>query len=125
MSLYPESDPRNTWNGAILEADGVYHLYAPIYDEGTLGGTTTMLHGTADAIAGPYSWGQEPDITIPLLPEFDGPKSVVFTEASTNKTKYSLWLGGHVYLADSAAGPFTLLEGFKYPGQPFMNPPCS
>eukprot|EP00040_Diaphanoeca_grandis_P021073 m.112188 g.112188 ORF g.112188 m.112188 type:complete len:381 (+) comp28177_c0_seq1:81-1223(+) len=116
-SLYNESDPRNTWNGAIIRGpDGVYHLYNPIYAAGTLGGTTTMLHGTAENITGPYVWGKQPDITIGYLGAFNGPKSVVYTESSTNKTKYSLWLGGGVYLADSLSGPFTQLEGFTYPG---------
>ena len=118
-SLYPETDPHNTWNGAILRSkeDGVYHLYNPIYEAGTLGGTTTMLHGTSNSITGPYSWGKQPDIKIPYLGPFDGPKSVVYTEAGSNKTKYSLWLGGHVYIGDSAAGPFEQLEGFTYPGE--------
>ena len=118
-SLYPDTDPRNTWNGAILhsEADGLYHLYNPIYEAGTLGGTTTMLHGTSHAIAGPYTWGTQPDITIPLLGAFDGPKSVVYQEPGSNETKYSLWLGGHVYIANSAAGPFEQLKDFSYPGQ--------
>jgi hypothetical protein len=34
-SLYPESDPRNTWNGAILcDSEGVYHLYNPLFPVG-------------------------------------------------------------------------------------------
>ena len=81
---------------------------------GELGNTTTLLHGTSHNITGPYLWGKQPDIIIPRLGPFDGPKSVVYTEAG--KTKYSLWLGGHVYLANHAAGPFTMLEGFTYPG---------
>ena len=98
-SLYPESDPRNTWNGAIIRGpDGVYHLYNPIYQEGTLGGTTTLLHGTATNVTGPYDWGKQPDIKISPLGAFNGPKSVVYTDPVTNKTKYSLWLGGGVYV---------------------------
>lgn len=43
-SLYPESDPHNTWNGAIIQGtDGVYHLYNPLYPAGSLGGTTTLM----------------------------------------------------------------------------------
>ena len=115
FSLYNQSDPRNTWNGAIIRGpDGAYHLYNPIYKEGTLGGTTTMLHGTSDNITGPYLWDKYPDITIDYLGAFNGPKSVVYTETSTNKTRYSLWLGGGVYLSDSADGPFHKLEGFTY-----------
>ena len=47
---------------------------------------------------------------------FDGPKAVVYTESGTNKTAYSLWLGGGVYLADNVDGPFKKLDGFTYPG---------
>jgi hypothetical protein len=157
FSLYTESDPRNTWNGAIIRnaADGVYHLYNPIYPAGSLGGTTTvttysvvascllalltccaqMLHGTAKDVTGPYTWGKKPDIAIGHLGSFDGPKSVVFNDPETNKTKYSLWLGGGVLLSDSVDGPFTKLEGFTYPGNNpavlwhngafyFTNSPC-
>jgi hypothetical protein len=137
FSLYTESDPRNTWNGAIIRnaADGVYHLFAPVYPAGALGGTTTMLHGIASDVAGPYAWGKRPDITIGSLPAFDGPKSVVYTDPDTNKTMYSLWLGGGVLLADSVDGPFKKLEGFAYPGSNpavfwhegafyFTNSPC-
>lgn len=114
-SLYRESDPRNTWNGAIIRGpDGVYHLYNPIYPVGMLGGTTTMLHGTAENVTGPYLWGKQPDITIANLAAFDGPKSVVFAENGT--TVYSLWLGGGVLLADNLYGQFKKLEGFTYPG---------
>eukprot|EP00729_Bicosta_minor_P028920 gene28920-28490_t len=76
-SLYPESDPHNSWNGAIIRAtdDGVYHLYNPVYPAGSLGGATALRHGTAANITGPYTWGKQPDIAIPLLGEFDGPKS--------------------------------------------------
>ena len=60
-SLYPESDPRNTWNGAIIRGeDGGYHLFSPIYKAGTLGGTTTMLHGTSANVTGPYQVGRPP-----------------------------------------------------------------
>jgi len=115
FNLYNTEDPHNTWNGAILRgSDGVYHCYNPLYPSGELGGTTTLMHGTATNITGPFVWDSEMDITIPLLGPFDGPKSVVFTEGAN--TRFSLWLGGNVYLADSAAGPFTMVEGFTYPG---------
>lgn len=113
---FPESDPHNTWNGAIIRGpDGTYHLYDPVYPAGSLSGATAMMHGTATNITGPYTWGKQPNITItPTLPAFDGPKSVVFPDPVTNKTTYSLWLGGGVYLADDPAGPFTKLEGFRF-----------
>jgi hypothetical protein len=83
-----------------------------------LGKTSTMLHGTAKNVTGPYEWGKQPDTTLSpeLNTAFDGPKSVVYTDSETNKTKYSLWIGGGVYLADALDGPFTKLAGFKYPG---------
>lgn len=115
FNLYTDSDPRNTWNGAILQGtDGLYHCYNPIFPVGELGGTTTLMHGTATNVTGPFEWSPSMDITIPELGSFDGPKSVVFTEAG--RTKYSLWLGGNVWVADSAAGPFTMVQAFKYPG---------
>lgn len=116
-SLYPESDPHNTWNGAIIRGpDAVYHLFVPVYPPGQLGGTTTMAHGTAVNITGPYTWGKQPDIHIDPLGEFNGPKSVVYNDSSTGKTVYSLWLGGGVYLSDNLYGEFKRLEGFSYPG---------
>jgi hypothetical protein len=75
-----------------------------------------MLHGTSNKITGPYVWGKKPNIKIDNLGPFDGPKSVVYTERGTNKTKYSLWLGGGVYIADSVDGPFDKLKEFTYPG---------
>ena len=47
---------------------------------------------------------------------FNGPKSVVYTDSVTNETKYSLWIGGSVLIADSVDGPFVKLENFSYPG---------
>lgn len=58
------------------DVDQVYHLYNPVYPAGSLGGATALRHGTAANITGPYTWGKQPDIAIPLLGEFDGPKSV-------------------------------------------------
>ena len=81
-------------------------LFCMCLCKGELGGTTTLMHGTADNVTGPYLWGKQPDITIPMLGAFDGPKSVIYPDSSTNKTKYSLWLGGNVYLSDSAAGKY-------------------
>lgn len=45
-------------------------------------------------MTGPYEWGVQPDIEIEELGAFNGPKSVVFNDSDTNKTIYSLWLGG-------------------------------
>ena len=116
-SLFPESGKlSNTWNGAILRGtDGVYHCYNPLFPAGELGGTTMLMHGTAANVTGPYNWGAMDNfITIPELGAFDGPKSVVYTEDGA--TKYSLWLGGNVYVAHSAEGPFVRVKGFRYPG---------
>jgi hypothetical protein len=117
-SLYPASDPHNTWNGAIIYDSrlSVYHLYSPLYPPGSLGGATTLKHGIAPNITGPYTWDKAADLTIPLLAEFDGPKKVVYTDTDTNKTQYSLWFGGHVYTSLEPGGPFTMLQNFTYPG---------
>lgn len=137
-SLFPYPEKGNTWNGAIIRApeDGLYHLYNPLYPKGELGGTTTMMHATSPNITGPYAWGKYPDIILDTsLGAFNGPKSVVFPDPITNKTKFSLWLGGGVYLADSPNGPFERLKGFAYPGSNpapwwhngtfyFTNSPC-
>eukprot|EP00912_Choanoflagellata_sp_UC4_P002185 UC4_evm1s1384 len=116
FSLFPESDPRNTWNGAIIRSDdGIFHLYNPLYPAGALGGTTTLMHGTSSSITGPYSFPKEDYITIPELGPFDGPKSLKFTDEK-NSTKYSLWFGGRVYLANKVEGPFEVIDDFRYPG---------
>lgn len=116
-SLFPNITRGNTWNGAILQdTDGKYHLYNPLYPSDSLGGAKVLMHGVADQVAGPYDWSKYPDISIPTLGPFDGPKSVVFTDSVANKTQYSLWFGGNVYLSDSAAGPFSVVDGFRYTG---------
>ena len=52
---------------------------------------------------------------MPALPLPDeNPAFVVYTDAATSKTVYSLWLGGMVRLADSVEGPFVPVA--SYPG---------
>jgi len=111
-NLYNTSDPRNTWNGPIVQGpDGKYHLFNPIYKVKSLGGPTAVLHGIADAATGPYDWD--------MLPSFhtggENPAFLTYKDVDTAKTVYSLWIGGRVWLADSLYGNFTD-SGFQYPG---------
>lgn len=78
-SLYNVSDPRNTWNGPIVTApDGKFHIFDPIYREGSLGGPTAVLHGVADVVTGPYDW------TLPTLPSNgENPAAVTFPNETT------------------------------------------
>jgi len=111
-SLYNITDPRNTWNGPIVrDANGKFHIYDPIYHVGSLGGPTSIKHGTADNVTGPWEWTSQPDIKT----YGENPAFVVFKNAS-GKTIYSLWEGGIVRVADSPYGPFTKVDGYVYPG---------
>jgi len=109
-SLYNASDPRNTWNGPLVAAGGLFHLFVPLYPAGSLVTPTSTLHGVAAAATGPFDWASRPQ--LPLADE--NPAFVVYTDAATSKTVYSLWLGGMVRLADSVEGPFVPVAG--YPG---------
>lgn len=77
---------------------------------GSLGGPTSIKHGTADVVTGPWEWDSRPDIPT------DGgenPAFVVFNK--DGKSVYSLWIGGSVRIADSPDGPWTKLN-MSYPG---------
>ena len=113
LNIYNTSDPRNTWNGPIVKAEGKYHIYDPIYKVGSLGGPTAILHGTADVITGPWEWTSRPVMQGPHGNE--NPASVTF-EDSNGKLTYSLWVGGVVQLADSPDGPWVEIADFTYPG---------
>jgi hypothetical protein len=112
-NIYNTSDPRNTWNGPIVAApDGKYHIFDPIYKVGSLGGPTSILHGVADVVTGPWDWSR------PELPTQGGenPAFITFTNASSGATVYSMWMGGSVRLAASLDGPFVKIPNFAYPG---------
>ena len=109
-SLYNASDVRNTWNGPIVAAGGLFHLFVPLYPQGSLGTPTSTLHGVAASVTGPYDWASRPQ--LPLADE--NPAFVVYVDAATSKTVYSLWLGGMVRVADSVDGPFVPVA--SYPG---------
>jgi hypothetical protein len=112
-NLYNTSDPRNTWNGPIVAGtDGKYHIYDPIYKKGSLGGPPRIMHGIADSVTGPYDWHSQKDVCASCG---ENPAAVVYKDES-GKTVYSLWVGGVVWAADSAYGPFTKIPGAKYPG---------
>lgn len=62
-SLYNASDPRNTWNGPIVAGpDGKYHIYDPIYRVGSLSNPTSIMHGMAENITGPWEWVSQKDV---------------------------------------------------------------
>jgi hypothetical protein len=71
------------------------------------------MHGVADVVEGPYSWNL-PNVTI----RGENPAAVVYTNASTGKTMYSLWTGPEVIVADSVNGPWTSVDGTTPGGNP-------
>jgi hypothetical protein len=106
----------NTWNGPIFGpgADGKYHLYDPIYKQGSLLASTAILHGVADSITGPYDWFSQPRITGGAAGS--NPAFVAFQDPyDGNMTKYTLWSKDTVWVADSPYDPFDKQQG-KYPG---------
>ena len=111
-SLYNSSDPRNTWNGPILSGpDGQFHLYVPLYEEGSLSVVTTTLHGIASSVTGPWDWTARPNLPLTAI----NPAALVFP-GEGGQLVYSLWLGGEVLLSQSPDGPFTAIHNFSYPG---------
>lgn len=111
-TLYPLSDPRNTWNGPIVQSpDGKYHLYCPLYNVGSLGGPPTIKHGVANSVTGPYNWTSQPDICSQCG---ENPAMVV-ANSSSNNPVYTLWVGGSIWTASSAYGPFSKMVGVRYP----------
>ena len=96
----------NTWNGPIVHVGKEYHLFNPLYKRGSLLATKYMMHGVATTITGPYTWSQMKDtqITGPYIPN---PASVTYTDPITKTIKYSLWVGGNIYVSDSINGPFS------------------
>jgi hypothetical protein len=106
-NLYNTSDPRNTWNGPIVASpDGKFHLYDPLYEIGSLGNPPSIMHGIATNLTGPYIWDRSKDICQHCG---ENPGAVVFEEGG--KTVYSLWVGGAIWTASSADGPFAKLAG--------------
>ena len=103
----------NSWGGPIMTApDGTFHLFMPLYRNGSLSGPTSMKHGIAQVITGPYDWTAFED--LPLTGE--NPAAVAFVDPATGKKQYSLWSGGQVFVADSPSSKFSAVAGFTYPG---------
>jgi hypothetical protein len=103
----------NTWKGPIVAdpESKTFHMFLPLYKRGSLAGVTTVMHGIANNIAGPYDWD-----TLPHLPiESINPAFVTFVNSS-GITVYSLWIGWRVLTADSLLGPFLPVPDFSYPG---------
>jgi len=112
-SLYDITDARNTWNGPIVTApDGTFHIYDPIYKVGSLGGPTSIKHGTAKNVTGPYEWASRPDLPA----GGENPAFVVFPDPTTGKDVYSLWMGGKIRVGPGPDGPFTEADKYTYVG---------
>ena len=59
-------------------------------------------HGTASNIEGPYDWNN-PNISSTVI----NPGALVLPDAKTpGKMVYTLWIGGDIWVADDAAGPY-------------------
>ena len=102
--ICPTIAPRNTWNGPIIRdhVTGLYHIFDPVYPEQRLGGSTSILRGTARSPTGPWTWGELPD-----LHGGKNPAMVVYPDARTGKPMYSLWTGSLIQVADSLDGNAT------------------
>ena len=113
-SLFDSGASRNnTWGGPIMIApDGTFHLFSPLYRNGSLSGPTTTKHGVAQVITGPYDWTTYKDLDLP----HENPAAVAFVDPATGKKVYTLWSGGQVHVADSPASDFVAVAGFTYPG---------
>jgi len=110
-SLYNAgSSEQNTWGGpALTGADGKIRLYVPLYKKGSLGDVTAILRGLAETITGPFTWVVQPE-----LPGAINPAAVAYAD-DTGALKFTLWLGGKVYVSASPDGPWTP-SGATYPG---------
>eukprot|EP00942_MAST-04A_sp_MAST-4A-sp1_P003473 g3473.t1 len=91
----------NTWNGPIIYTNKKYHMFNPLYKRGSLLQTQDMLHGIATNITGPYKWHSQNQGNMGSNPAF-----VSFQDVNTNVTKYSLWVGGNIYVSDDINGYF-------------------
>lgn len=107
-NVYTVNGPSNTWNGPIVgpEADGLYHIYVPLYKAGSLGGAKEIKHGLASHPAGPYAWNVLPDIASSENPAF-----LTFPDPITGKKTYSLWNADGVLTSNGVNGTFTKVRG--------------
>lgn len=113
-SLYPISDPQNTWNGPIVRSsDGKYHMYNALYKEHKLSSPPSVLHGVADSVTGPYNWTSHKSICDQCG---ENAASVVGPIAKGQSNVVSIWVGGNIWTAPTADGPFSQLPNGKYPG---------
>lgn len=92
--------------------DGTFHLFSPLYHNGSLSAPFTTKHGVAQVITGPYDWTVYEDLPLPN----ENPAACAFVDPATGKKVYTLWSGGKVYTADSPASKFVVVAGFTYPG---------
>ena len=106
------SPPSNTWNGPVVgpESDGLYHIYVPLYQSGSLGGAKEIKHGIASQPAGPYAWNELPDI-----PSSENPAFLIYPDDVTGKQVYSLWNADGVLTSSGPNATFTQIANFTLP----------
>ena len=95
---------RSTWNGPIMRGpDGIYHLYVPVYEHGSLWNVIYTAHGTSASVAGPYNWSSEANISSTGL----NPAGLVFPNVTGGGALvYSLWDQADILTSSSPSGPF-------------------
>ena len=99
----------NTWNGPMVVDSGTYHMYVPLYPAGELYHPVSVLHGTAPARFGPWTWGNLTAVEVSI-----NPGALQYVDPADGRTmRYTLWVSkpdggtlGKVYTSTSAGGPF-------------------
>lgn len=108
----------NTWNGPIVQDEaGLYHLYDPVYENDSLWNVIYTAHGISSSPFGPYDWSSRANLSVAAI----NPAALVFKNATTGATVYSVWIGGKILIASSADGPF-VQSPYTYPGGDGSNP---
>jgi hypothetical protein len=103
-NLWTGSDQLNSWNGPLVSSpsDGTFHLIVPIYEHASLWNVLYYAHGVASNVEGPFDFSS-PNISSNAI----NPAALVFPNATNpSELVYSLWIGGDILLASSAAGPY-------------------
>jgi len=109
-----DTPSNNSWGGPIVaDANGRLHIYMPVYPPGSLYTPSAIKHGVADAVEGPWSFDELPDLNVTVG---ENPAALVYTDAASNASVVSLWVSGLVFLAASPFGPFQAVPRFSYPG---------
>ena len=105
-------DPlHNTWNGPMLEENGTYHMYLPLYPAGLLYHPVALMHGTAPERLGPWSWSNLSGVEVSI-----NPGALQYRDPVDGEMRDTLWVSkpegatvGAVSTSRAAGGPF--IEG--------------